>query len=88
MIELNTRGLKSESQVPVKVEYKNRNVGEYFVDILVEDSVILELKAIKKLQKEHEAQILNYLKATKYNTGLLINFTYPKAEIKRYIFNH
>jgi GxxExxY protein len=61
-------------------------VGDYFADIVVEDLVILELKAIESLQKIHEAQLLNYLKATKYKIGLLINFTYPKAEIKRFVF--
>ncbi len=86
MIELKERDLKAENQVPVKVTYKNIEVGEYYADIIVEDKVLLELKAVKMLQKEHEAQILNYLKATKYNVGLLINFTHPKAIIKRYIF--
>ena len=53
---------------------------------VVEDQVIIELKAIEKLQNIHEAQLLNYLKATKYKIGLLVNFTHPKAEIKRFIF--
>jgi GxxExxY protein len=86
MIEFMERKLKAESQVPVKVTYKNIEVGDYYADIIVEDKVLLELKAVKMLQKEHEAQILNYLKATKYNIGLLINFAHPKAVIKRYIF--
>jgi GxxExxY protein len=67
------------------VEYKGEIVGEYFADIVVEDRIILELKAVESLQKIHEAQILNYLKATDYEIGLLINFTYPKAEIKRFV---
>jgi len=83
MIEFMHRGLKAKNQVPVRVTYKNIDVGEYFVDIIVEDKVLLELKAVKMLQKEHEAQMLNYLKATKYNIGLLVNFTHPKAVIKR-----
>jgi GxxExxY protein len=86
MIELAESELKVESQVPIKVGYKGNIVGDYFADIVVENQVILELKAIESLQKIHEAQILNYLKATGYKVGLLINFTYPKAQIKRFIF--
>ena len=61
-------------------------VGEYFADIVVEGKVILELKATDFLLKAHEAQILNYLKASGSKVGLLVNFTHPKAEIKRFIF--
>ena len=86
VIELQDRGLKAESQVPISVQYKKREVGEYFADIVVENKVILELKAIDSLQKIHEAQLLNYLKATGYKIGLLVNFTHPKAEIKRFVF--
>jgi len=85
MIELISRGLKSENQVPIKVKYKGTEVGEYFADIVVENRVILELKAVDALRKVHEAQILNYLKATGMEIGLLVNFTYPKAEIKRFV---
>ena len=84
-VELNSRGLKAESQVPILVKYKGEIVGDYFVDILVEDAIILELKAVEDLQKIHEAQLLNYLKATGYKVGLLINFTHPKAQIKRFV---
>ncbi len=83
--ELRLRDLKAESQVPIKVKYKDREVGDYFADIVVEDKVILELKYCESLQKIHEAQLLNYLRATGYKIGLLVNFTYPKAEIKRFI---
>ena len=85
MIELKARNLKAENQVPINVEYKSTIVGDYYADILVENKVIIELKAIEKLQKIHEAQILNYLKATNFEIGLLVNFTHPKAQIKRYI---
>ncbi|HID28445.1 MAG TPA: GxxExxY protein [Desulfobacterales bacterium] len=87
LIELRKRGLKAESQVPLKVSYKGEVVGEYVVDILVEDAVILELKAVEQIQKIHEAQLLNYLKATGVHVGLLINFKHPKAEIKRFVLN-
>jgi GxxExxY protein len=86
MIELKNRGLKAENQVSIKVLYKNENVGEYFADVVVEDRVIIELKAVESLQNIHEAQILNYLKATDYKVGLLVNFAYPKAEIKRFVY--
>ncbi len=85
LIELKEKGLKAEAQVPIKVKYKGKEVGEYYADIVVENQVILELKAIDSLQKIHEAQLLNYLKATGYKIGLLVNFKHPKAEIKRFI---
>ena len=85
LMELRHMGLKAEKQVPIKVTYKGQEVGEYFADIVVENQVILELKAVESLQKVHEAQLLNYLKATGMKIGLLVNFTYPKAVIKRFI---
>ena len=85
MIELQDRGLKAANQVPVIVKYKNKEVGEYFADVVVEDTVILELKALESLEKIHEAQLLNYLKATGYKIGLLVNFTHPKADVRRFV---
>jgi len=85
MIELQEKGLKAESQVPISVQYKKREVGEYFADIVVENKVILEIKDVESLGKIHEAQILNYLKATDYEIGFLVNFTHPKAVIKRFV---
>ncbi|MCD4811457.1 GxxExxY protein [bacterium] len=67
--------------------YKDKVVGEYFDDIFVEDKVILELKTVENISKIHEAQLLNYLKATGIKVGLLVNFRYPKAEIKRMALN-
>jgi GxxExxY protein len=85
VLELKNQGLKAESQIPIPVSYKGEVVGEYFADILVEDKVIIELKAVDKIQKIYEAQLLNYLKATGMKIGLLVNFKHPKAEIKRLI---
>jgi len=85
IMELASRGLKANNQIPIKVNYKGAQVGEYYADIVVEGQVIIEVKAIESLQKVHEAQLLNYLKATGYKVGLLINFTYPKAQIKRFV---
>ena len=87
IIELRMKGLKCENQVPLKVHYKDKLVGEYIADLLVEDRVIVELKAIENLEKVHEAQLLNYLKATGIKVGLLVNMKYPKAEIKRMVFD-
>ena len=87
LIELKKRGLKAENQVSVKVLYKESVVGEYIADILVEDKVIVELKTVETLEKIHEAQILNYLKATGIRVGILVNFKHPKAEVKRMVLN-
>jgi GxxExxY protein len=85
LIELRTLGLRAESQVPVKVHYKGNVVGDYYADIVVEEQILLELKTVDQIQKVHEAQLLNYLKATGFKLGLLINFKFPKAEIKRFV---
>lgn len=85
LAELKYRGIKAESQVPIKIDYKGNIVGEYLADIVVDQRIIIELKATEFLLKVHDAQILNYLKATGLKLGLLVNFTYPKAEIKRFI---
>ena len=85
LVELRKKNLKAEAQVPIQVTYKSEMVGEYYADTVVEGKVILEIKAVDSLAKTHEAQLLNYLKATGCKIGLLINFTHPKAEIKRFL---
>jgi len=87
LVELKRRGYKAEAQVPLKVLYKNIVVGEYFADLIVEDRVIVELKTVESLDRIHEAQLLNYLKATGIKVGLLVNFKHQKADIKRLVFN-
>jgi len=87
LIELKRRGITAESQVPIKVFYKENVVGEYIADILVEGKVIVELKTVETIDKIHEAQLLNYLKATGIRVGILVNFKHPKAEIKRMVLN-
>ena len=87
MVELKSRGLKAERQVAVTVDYKDNVVGEYIADILVEEKVILELKTVDRLDRIHEAQLLNYLRATGIQVGLLVNFRHPKAEIKRMVLD-
>ena len=81
------RGLKAENQVPLKEFYKDNVVGEYFTDILVENRVIMELKTVENFEKIHEAQVLNYLKATGFKIGLLVNFKHQKADIKRLVLD-
>ena len=87
LIELKRRGLKADSQVPITVCYKEEVVGEYIADILVEESVILELKTVERIEKIHEAQLLNYLRATGIKVGILVNFRHIKAEIKRMVLD-
>lgn len=85
IIELNKRGIKAETNARIVVYYEGHEVGEYFADLLVEHKVIIELKAAESLAKEHHAQLLNYLKASKIDIGLLLNFG-PKPEFKRKIY--
>jgi GxxExxY protein len=87
LIELRSRGIRAESQVAIKVCYKDEVVGEYTADILVEGKVILELKTVERLEKIHEAQLLNYLRATGIQVGILVNFKHSKAEIKRMVLD-
>ena len=87
LLELENRGLEADKQVPIKVTYKDNLVGEYFADILVENQVIIELKTVERLDKQHEAQLLNYLKATGIKVGILVNFKQTRAEIKRMVLN-
>ena len=87
LMELRERGLTAESQVPIKVAYKEKIVGEYIADIVVEGKVIVEVKAGENFERVHEAQLLNYLKATGVKVGLLVNFRHPKADIKRMVLH-
>ena len=84
--ELKQNGLKVEQQIPMKVKYKEIVVGEYITDILVEETVIVELKAVKEFDNVHKAQCMNYLRATGLNICLLINFGKPMVEVKRIIY--
>ena len=87
MLELQKRGLKVRDEFPIRVYYDGQLIGEYFADIVVNEMVILEIKAAKALATEHEAQLLNYLKATPHEVGLLLNFG-PKPETKRRAFDN
>jgi GxxExxY protein len=74
------------AQHPIKVSYKGLEVGTYFADLLVDDTVICELKAVKRLLPEHEAQLIHYLKATGVRVGILLNFGARSVEVKRMLF--
>ena len=87
MCEFEKAGISANTQLPINVVYDGKTIGEYFADILVDNSVIVEIKAVKSLLGEHEAQLLNYLRATNIEVGLLLNFG-PKPEITRKAFNN
>lgn len=86
-IELRDMGLYVEKQKNIKVYYESNQVGEYFADLIVSESVIIELKATENLCEEHEFQLINYLKATEIEVGLLLNFG-KSPQLKRKIFSN
>ncbi|MCU0321713.1 MAG: GxxExxY protein [Chitinophagaceae bacterium] len=87
LIELKKMGLDAVSQMPIDVYYENEKIGVYFADIVVENVVIIELKAGEALISEHEAQLLNYLRATDIEVGLLLNFG-KTQQVKRKAFSN
>ena len=87
IFELKSLNLNAEQQKKIQVHYKDIIAGEYFADILVENSIIIELKAAENICEEHIAQLTNYLKATDIELGLLFNFG-KKPEFKRIIFTN
>ena len=74
IVELQKNGFDIKSEYPIKVTYEGVEVGDYFADIIVDNCIIIEVKATKMLQEEHEFQLINYLKATEMEVGLLFNF--------------
>ena len=83
--ELCLRGILVEAQKEIKVFYKGEEVGAYLADIVVNDEILLELKAVESLNNIHKTQVLNYLKATGFKLGLLINFGKERVEYKRLV---
>ena len=83
VIELAESTLRVEEEKPLKVYYANHVVGDFYVDLLVEDEVVIELKSVEKLAKAHEVQLVNYLTALRKDVGLLINFGPTGVEVKR-----
>jgi GxxExxY protein len=87
VLELRKLGLDVVPQAAIRVYYDGQRVGEYNADLLVAELVIVELKATRALTQDHEAQLLNYLKATSYEVGLLLNFG-PKSQMKRKVYDN
>jgi GxxExxY protein len=83
VIALKQKGLRVASHYPLSVHFRGEAVGQYFADILVEDIATVELRTVSTLLPEHQAQVINYLKAVEIEVGLLINFGRPKLEYKR-----
>ena len=86
MIELLEKDLTVEREKAITIYYKDKIVGEYYADLLVNNCIIIETKAITMLNEIHQAQLLNYLKATNLHLGLLINFGTSKIQIKRMVY--
>lgn len=87
IVNLKKMKINGRQQVPIDVYFKENNIGSYFADLIVENKIIVELKAAKCLCKEHEAQLLNYLRATKIEVGFLFNFGI-KPDFRRKIFHN
>lgn len=86
-LELTNIGMNCRRQVPIRVFYEGEEVGNYFADIIVDDDLIIELKATESLCEEHDHQLINYLKATQIEVGLLLNFGL-KPEFRRKVFSN
>jgi len=86
LVELRSRGIAAGAQVLIPVSYKGVVVGDYVADLIIERSLICEIKAISELATEHEAQIINYLKATGTKVGLLLNFGKQRLQVRRFVF--
>lgn len=84
LLALRQKGVSAVAQHPINVYFRGVCVGEFFADMLVDEKVIVELKAVKAIAPEHQAQLINYLNATGIEVGLLINFGNPKLEYKRF----
>ncbi len=82
-VALRQKGLNAICQVPLQVKFRSVIVGEFYADVLVENKILLELKAASRIMPEHKAQVINYLKATGIEVGLLINFGNAKLEYNR-----
>jgi GxxExxY protein len=85
VIALRERGLECRQQAALEVRFHGQIGGEYFVDILVENQVILELKVVKEITEIHEAQVMNYLRATNLRLAIILNFARPKLQSKRIV---
>lgn len=83
IVALHQKGLSAVAQCPIRVLFRGQSVGDFYADLLVEGTVLVELKAVKAIIPEHQAQVINYLNATGIEVGLLINFGNPSLDFKR-----
>ena len=86
-VELNKMGINCQQQYPIDVFYEGKKVGSYFADLLIDNKLIVELKSVEKLASEHEAQLVNYLRATELEVGLLLNFGKNPTQKRRVLTN-
>ncbi len=87
-VELSQAGIPFQCQKKFEIYYKSENVGNYFADIVVDDKLVVELKALSCLSREHDAQVMNYLKASGLTVGLLLNFGVTRLGIRRIVWNY
>jgi len=87
-VELTKTGIPFCRQQRYRIRYKNENIGNYIADIVVTEKLLIELKALSALNRDHEAQVMNYLKASGLRVGLLINFGTARIGMKRIVWNH
>ena len=87
-LELAQNGIEFEQQKTVNVHYRKKVVGNYTTDLLIENKLLIELKAVSQFSKQHEAQLMNYLKATNIKVGLLLNFGTPRLGIRRIVWQY
>ena len=85
MVLLNERGIKAEQQKEIKVYFRGAIIGNYIADILIEDSIIVELKTVERIVDIHRAQVMNYLKATRLKLAMIINFKNKSLEYERIV---
>ena len=87
-VELSRAAIPFQRQQKFEIHYKSENVGNYFADIVVDDKLLIELKALSGFSREHDAQVMNYLKASGLTVGLLLNFGVSKLSIRRVVWNY
>ena len=87
-VELSRAGVPYFRQPRYQIRYKNEIVGDYIADLVVAEKLLIELKALSALSKEHDAQVMNYLKASRLSVGLLLNFGTPRMGVKRIVWKH
>ena len=87
-LALTKAGLSVRREVPVPVYFRGQDVGQFKADLVVEGCVLIELKAVQSLDRSHEAQVMNYLRATELEVGLLLNFGSPKPQFRRIVFEN